>query len=165
MAKKAAAKKSARKPATKAQAAPAKFEGEVMARAAAEYADDKKAEDIIIMDVRGISPVTDYFMICSVTSLPQLRAVRDEIWDRFIENHQLRPLARDESLESLWLILHYGDVMVHIFHREKRSFYALEQLWNDAPRVEWSAAAAPAAPKKQAARKATRKKAAAKGEE
>lgn len=167
MAKKAAAKKSVRKPAPKAPPAPAappKFEGEVMARAAAEYADNRKAEDIIIMDVRKISPVADYFMICSVTSLPQLRAVRDEVWDKFVEEHQMRPIARDENMESLWLILHYGDVMVHIFHKEKRAFYALEELWNDAPRVPWSPtlpAAAAAVPKKKAARKVAKKKAAA----
>ena len=60
-----------------------KFEGEVMARAAADYADGKKASEIVILDVRGISPVTDYLLICSVDSLPQLRAVRDEVRDKF----------------------------------------------------------------------------------
>ena len=129
-----------------------------MARAAAEYADNKKAEDIVIMDVRGISPVTDYFLICSVSSLPQLRAVRDEIWEKFQTEHHLRPIARDENFESLWLILHYGDVMVHIFHQDKRAFYALEELWNDAPRVPWSPAPPPAAAKKKTARKAAKKK-------
>lgn len=155
MAKKAATKKAAK------TAAPAKFEGEVMARAAADYADDKKAEDIVILDVRGISPVTDYFVICSVTSLPQLRAVRDEIEDRFKTDHHARPLAVDRNLESLWLILHYGDVMVHVFHRDKREFYALEELWSDAPRVEWAPAPNPAT-KKAAAKKTARKSATSK---
>lgn len=153
------AKKAASKKAAKPVAAPAKFEGEAMARAAANYADDKKAEDIVIMDVRGISPVTDYFVICSVSSMPQLRAVRDEIEHQFKTEHQARPLAGDRNLESLWLILHYGDVMIHIFHKDKRDFYALEDLWSDAPVVSWSPAPAPGVAKKAAARKAASKKA------
>lgn len=132
-----------------------------MARAAADYADAKKAEDIVILDARGISPVTDYFVICTVTSLPQLRAVRNEIWEKLIEDHGVRPLVREDNLESMWLVLHYGDVMVHIFLKEKREFYALEDLWNDAPRVKWAPASPPSA-KKKVARKAARKVAAAK---
>lgn len=151
MAKKATSKKAAKK----AAAPPPKFEGELMARAAADYADDKKAENIVILDMRDISPVTDYMVICSVTSMPQLRAVRDEIEDRFREEHQLRPIAGDRNLESLWLILHYGDVMVHVFHQEKRDFYALEELFNDAPRVPWEPAPPPAA--KKVARKTAKK--------
>lgn len=152
MATKRAAKKSLKK-----ATPPTKFEGEVMARAAAEYADDKKAEDIVILDMREISPVTDYMVVCSATSLPQLRAVRDEIEDKFRENHHVRPLAGDRNLDSGWLIQHYGDVMVHIFLPEKRGFYALEDLYNDAPLVAWSPR--PAHPANRTARKraATRK--------
>ena len=124
-----------------------RFEGEVMARAIADYADAKKAEDIVILDARGISPITDYFVICSVASLPQLRAVRYEIWEKMIEEHGIRPLVREDNLESLWLVLHYGDVMAHIFLRDRREFYALEDLWNDAPRVKWSPPAAPGSKK------------------
>ncbi len=157
MAKKASTKKAAKKAAKKTPAAPPKFEGEIMARAAADYADAKKAEDIVILDARGISPVTDYFVICTVTSSPQLRAVRNEISEKLAENHGVRPLVREDNLESLWLILHYGDVMVHIFLKEKREFYALEELWNDAPRVPWVPPAPPAAPKKKPVRKAAKK--------
>jgi ribosome-associated protein len=157
MAKKASTKKAAKKAAKKTPAAPPKFEGEIMARAAADYADAKKAEDIVILDARGISPVTDYFVICTVTSSPQLRAVRNEVREKLAENHGVRPLVREDNLESLWLILHYGDVMVHIFLKEKREFYALEELWNDAPRVPWAPPAPPAAPKKRSARKVAKK--------
>lgn len=166
MAKKAAkkaAKRSTRKVAGKAAAKalpPPRFEGEVMARAAADYADAKKAEDIVILDVRGLSPVTDYFVLCTASSLPHLRAVRNEIWDRFFADHHLKPLARDENLESLWVILHYGDIMVHVFQKDKREFYALEELWNDAPRVAWSPPAPPAA--KTTARRTAKKSGAAK---
>lgn len=155
-----ATKRAAKKAKTKTSATPPKFEGEAMACAAAEYADDKKAEDIVILDMREISPVTDYMVLCSASSLPQLRAVRDEIEDRFRENHQIRPLAGDRNLESGWLIQHYGDVMVHIFLPDKRQFYALEDLYNDAPRVAWSPK--PAAAARKVARKRAAKKAAAK---
>src|SRR3954463_9369855 len=131
-AKKTTSKKSATPP------PPPLFEGEQMAFAAAEYADDKKAEDIVIMDMREISPVTDYMVVCSASSMPQLRAVRDEIEEKFREDHDVRPLAGDRNLESGWLIQHYGDVMVHIFLPEKRQFYSLEDLFNDAPVVPWS---------------------------
>jgi ribosome-associated protein len=161
MAKKASPKKPAKKAAAKkTAAAPPKFEGEIMARAAADYADAKKAEDIVILDARGISPVTDYFVICTVNSLPQLRAVRNEIWEKLIEHHGLRPLVRDDNFESLWIILHYGDVMVHIFLKEKRDFYGLEELWNDAPRVAWAPPVPP--PAKKTAKKRTTKAASAK---
>jgi ribosome-associated protein len=157
-----ATKRASKKPAAKkADATPAKFGGEVMALAAAEYADDKKAEDIVVLDMREISPVTDYMVVCSAGSLPQLRAVRDEIEDKFREDHRVRPLAGDRNLESGWLIQHYGDVMVHIFLPEKRDFYALEDLYNDAPRVPWTPKPAPAA--KKATRKRAVKKAAAEG--
>lgn len=147
-----ATKKASKKKAAPEKAAP-KFEAEVMARAAATYADNKKAEDIVILDLRGISTVTDFMVICSVASMPQLRAVRDEIWDEFSKNHQLKPIASDTNLESLWIILHYGQVMVHVFLNERRDFYALEDLWSDAPRVDWSPPAPPAPPKKKIAAK------------
>jgi ribosome-associated protein len=148
MAKKAAAKKTAK------VAKPAMPEGEVLARAAADYADNKKAGDILIMDLRELSTVCDYMVLCSVDSLPQLRAVRDEVWDEIEKNQGRKPLVADTNMESQWLVLHYGDVMVHIFHKEKRVFYALEELWSDAPRIDWS----PTLPvKKRPARKAAKK--------
>jgi ribosome-associated protein len=98
-----------------------------LARACAEFADDKKAENIRILDRRGLSPVT--------LSAPQLRAVRDHIEDEMKEKHGERPLYRDGSYESQWMILDYGNVMVHILSPEKRDFYALEELWGDAPEV------------------------------
>ena len=161
----------ATKKASKKTATP-KFEAEVMARAAANYADNKKAEDIVILDLRGISTVTDFMVICSVASMPQLRAVRDEVWDEFSKNHQMKPIASDTNLESLWIILHYGQVMVHVFLAERRDFYALEDLWSDAPRVDWSPPAPPkkiiaakkktATPKKKTTSKVAKKKVATK---
>ena len=111
--------------------------GEETAKLCAKYADDKKAEDIVILDVRGLSPITDYFVICTATSTPHLRAVQSEIDDQMIVEHDQRPRWRETNPESQWLLLDYSDVMVHIFTQEKRDFYSLEELWGDAKRVDW----------------------------
>lgn len=111
--------------------------GEETAKLCAKYADDKKAEDIIILDVRGLSPITDYFVICTASSTPHLRAVQSEIDDQMIVEHDQRPRWRETNPESQWLLLDYSDVMVHIFTQEKRDFYSLEELWGDAKRVDW----------------------------
>lgn len=106
-----------------------------LARACAEFADDKKAENIRILDLRGLSPVTDWLVLCSALSAPQLRAVRDHIEDEMKEHHRERPLYRDGNYESQWMILDYGNVVVHVLSPEKREYYALEELWGDAPEV------------------------------
>ena len=103
-----------------------------LARACALYADDKKAENIRILDLRGISPISDYFVICTALSTPQLRAVRDEIIERMKEEHGTAPNVKDGNFESQWIIIVYGNVMVHILTPEKREYYSLEELWGDA---------------------------------
>jgi ribosome-associated protein len=127
--------------------------GEETARLCAKYADDKKAEDIVILDVRGISPITDYFVICTASSSPHLRAVQSEIDDQMIREHDQRPRWRDTNFESEWLVLDYADVMVHIFQKEKREFYALEQLWGDAKKVEFEPEPPPVAAARRSAKK------------
>jgi ribosome-associated protein len=117
--------------------------GEETAKLCAAYADDKKAEKIVIMDVRGISPIADYFVICTASSAPHLRAVQNEIDERMHDEHDQNPRWRDDNYESQWLILDYSDVMVHIFHEEKRDFYRLEELWGDAKMVPWTPAPPP----------------------
>ena len=81
-------------------------------------------------------------MICSGTSEPQLKAIANEIETRLREDHSLRPIAVDGFPASQWMVLDYLQVVVHIFHRDKRAFYSLEDLWGDAPRVQLEAAAA-----------------------
>jgi ribosome-associated protein len=100
-----------------------------------ELADDKKAEDIVILDVREVSSVTDYFVIASGTSEPHLRAIVDEISDRLRERHELRPRAVDGTLQTAWVVLDYFDVIVHVMRQDLRDHYDLETLWGDAPRV------------------------------
>ena len=112
--------------------------GEQTARLCAKYADDKKAEDIVILDVSEISPICDYFVICTASSAPHLRAVRDEIDEQMHEQHGQMPRLRDDHLDSQWLILDYSDVMVHVFQAEKREYYNLEELWGDGKLVPWA---------------------------
>lgn len=100
-----------------------------------ELADNKKAEDIVILDVRELSSVTDYFVIASGTSEPHLRAIVDEIVDRLREDYNIRPKAVDGTLQTAWLVLDYFDVIVHIMRGDVRDHYDLETLWGDAPRL------------------------------
>ena len=113
---------------------------ETLAKICAELASNKKAEDIIVLDLRGISTFTDFFVLCSATSEPQLKAIANEIETKLREEHALRPVAVDGFPASQWIVLDYLEVVAHVFHRDKRAFYSLEDLWGDAPRVDWETA-------------------------
>ena len=110
---------------------------ENLAKTCAELASNKKAEDIVVLDLRGISTFTDFFVICSATSEPHLKAIAGEIEARLKEDHGMRAVAIDGFPASQWIVLDYLQVVVHVFHQEKRAFYSLEDLWGDAPRIEW----------------------------
>ena len=110
-----------------------------------EFADNKKAEDIAVLEVRELSSVTDYFVIATGTSEPHLRAILDEITDTLREEHGVRPIAVDGTAHGAWVVLDYFDVIVHLMRADVRERYDLESLWGDAPRVR--------------ARKATRRRA------
>ncbi len=98
-------------------------------------ADNKKAENIVVLDVRGLSSVTDYFVIATGTSEPHLRAIVDEVMETLREDQHLRPRATDGTLHTAWIVLDYFDVIVHVMRAEVRAHYDLEGLWGDAPRV------------------------------
>jgi ribosome-associated protein len=100
-----------------------------------ELAENKKAEDIVILDLRELSSVTDYFVIASGTSEPHLRAIVDEITDKLRDEHKLRPRAVDGTFQAAWVVLDYFDVIIHIMRQDVRERYDLETLWGDAPRV------------------------------
>lgn len=100
-----------------------------------ELADNRKAENIVILDVRHLSSVTDYFVIASGTSEPHLRAIIDEISDRLREEHGVAPRATDGTLQAAWVVLDFFDVIVHVMRQDLRDRYDLETLWGDAPRV------------------------------
>ncbi len=109
---------------------------ERIASLCAELASNKKAEDIIAMDLRGVSSLTDFFVICSGTSEPHLKAIASEIEEGLRRDHGLRAHNVEGYPSSQWVVVDYYDVLVHIFHHEKRGFYALEDLWSDAPRLK-----------------------------
>jgi ribosome silencing factor RsfS/YbeB/iojap len=101
-----------------------------------ELADNRKAENIVILDVRELSSVTDYFVIAAGTSEPHLRAIVDEITDQLREDHGLRPKGIDGTFRAAWVVLDYFDVIVHVMRADVRERYDLETLWGDAPRVK-----------------------------
>ena len=115
-----------------------------------ELADDKKAEKLLILDVRKLSSVTDYFVIATGTSEPHVRAIVGEISDKLREELGLRPRATDGELTTQWVVLDYFDVIVHVMRAETREHYGLESLWGDAKRVR--PRRGPAAQRRTAAR-------------
>jgi ribosome-associated protein len=102
------------------------------ARRAAGIASDKRAENVVILDLRGLTLVTDYFVICTSTNRVQGRAIVDAMDEDLAGGHR-RP--RDGGDAGTWLLLDYGDVVVHVFSADARAFYRLERLWADAPAV------------------------------
>lgn len=110
-----------------------------------ELADNKKAEDIVILDLRKLSSITDYFVICTGTSEPHLRAIVDEIQEHLREEHQLSPRGTDGAINTSWVVLDYFDVIIHVMRRDIRELYNLEDLWGDAPQVKTRKKKAPAA--------------------
>jgi ribosome silencing factor RsfS/YbeB/iojap len=100
-----------------------------------ELADNKKAEDPVVLDVHALSCVTDYFVIASGSSEPHLRAIVNEIDDTLREDYHLRPRAVDGTCQAAWVVMDYFDVIVHVMRQDVRDRYDLETLWGDAPRV------------------------------
>lgn len=101
-----------------------------------DFADNKKAENIVILDVRDLSSVTDYFVIASGTSEPHLRAIVEEITGRLREDFDLRPTRMDGSIQGAWVVLDFFDVIVHVMRADVRERYDLESLWGDAARLK-----------------------------
>ena len=101
-----------------------------------EFADNKKAENVLVLDVQKVSSVTDFFVIASGTSTPHLRAIVEEISDRLREEHGVRPGAVDGTVQGAWVVLDYFDVIVHVMAAGVRERYNLEGLWGDAPQLK-----------------------------
>lgn len=110
-------------------------EAETLARACLEAALDKKAESPTLLDMRGVSTFTEFFLICSGASEPQLKAISSSIRESVREKFNRRPLSEDGYPVSQWIVLDYGDVICHLFLGEKREYYDLENLWRDAKQV------------------------------
>jgi ribosome-associated protein len=109
---------------------------ERLAQLAASYAADKKATDVTVLDLRGVSSYTDYFVVCSGNTDRQTKAIHDAIAEGLKKDHGIRPRSVEGAGEARWILLDYFDVVVHVFVPEVREFYRLEQLWGDVPRVD-----------------------------
>lgn len=104
------------------------------ARLAAEAADNKKAFDIMVLDLRALTYITDYFVLCSGGSITQVGAITDGIAQALAQAGR-HPSHVEGDAEASWVLMDYGDVVVHVFDEQTRLYYNLERLWGDAPRV------------------------------
>ena len=109
------------------------IEGRELARAAAGYADDRKARDIVEVDLRGVVSYTDWLVVCSGTSERQVKAIHDAIHKGMKDDHGVLPRRVEGVSESRWILMDYLDMVVHVFTPETREYYRLEQLWGEAP--------------------------------
>ena len=107
-----------------------------IALAAARAADGKMATDIIIQDVQDLFKVTDYFVIVTGQNNRQVDAIADEVEEKLREDCGVKPIGQEGRDDCSWILLDYGDVIVHIFQPAIREFYRLETLWNDAPIID-----------------------------
>jgi len=105
-----------------------------LVRAAAQAASDKLAENIIAFDVSDQLVITDAFVLCSASNDRQVKSIVDEIEDRLREIGA-KPLRREGERDGRWVLIDYGEIVVHVQHEEERGFYALERLWRDCPLV------------------------------
>jgi ribosome-associated protein len=102
---------------------------------AAAAASERKALEMVAIDIRKIASFAEYFLVCSGTSTRQVQAIADEVMEKLREKRDSRPLHTEGYEAATWILLDYGDVIVHVFTEESRQFYQLERLWRDADRV------------------------------
>ncbi|MGI6576067.1 MAG: ribosome silencing factor [bacterium] len=114
------------------------MDGRAIAFVAAQAADEKKAKDVIILDIQSLSPLCDYFVIASGGSRVQVKAIAEAIEEK-LALRGIKVEHREGNDKSGWILLDYGDIVVHIFHDQQRAFYDLERLWGDAKRIELNA--------------------------
>jgi ribosome-associated protein len=107
-----------------------------LAKVAARAADDKLAATVSALDVSGQLALTDVFVIVSADTERQVGSIVDEIEDRLREQAGVKPVRREGERDGRWVLIDYGDVVVHVQHEEERRFYALERLWRDCPLVD-----------------------------
>jgi ribosome-associated protein len=111
------------------------MDNQELLKIAVKAADDKRAEDILALNMKGISLIADYFIICHGNSDKQVQAIAREMKEKAQENGY--DVKRIEGFdEATWVLIDLGDVVAHVFHRDERSYYKLERLWGDAPHVD-----------------------------
>lgn len=111
------------------------LEGLELARICARVADDAKAEDVVVLDVRGLSSFTDFFVIMSGRSTRHVQALAESL-ENELRSKRIKTSRTEGLQEGTWVLLDFGEVVVHVFYHEQRDFYDLEGLWHDAPRLE-----------------------------
>ena len=107
-----------------------------LARVAGQAAADKLAQEVIGLDVSEQVVITDVFLVCSGDSERQVSAIVDGVQEELLKQRQRKPLRREGERDARWVLLDYGDIVVHVQHSEDRAFYALERLWRDAPLLD-----------------------------
>jgi ribosome-associated protein len=115
---------------------PVALSPEEMVRAIARYASDRKALEIVQLDLRGIIGYTDFFLICSGRSDRQVKAIHDAIHQGMKTEHHVLPERVEGLAQARWVLMDYLDVVVHVFLPDARAYYRLEQLWAEAPMQE-----------------------------
>lgn len=113
------------------------LEGIELARVCTRVAEDNKAEDLVVLDVRGISSFTDFFVIMSGRSTRHVQALAESM-ENELRSKRIKTSRAEGLQEGKWVLLDFGDVVVHVFYHDQREFYDLEGLWHDAPRIEAS---------------------------
>jgi len=106
-----------------------------VAKEIVEIASDRQASDIVVLDLRRVSLLADYFVICSGGSERQITAILDAVTEDLRNKHHLRPMRQEGKPSSGWVLLDYGDVVVHIFAPSERDYYRLEDVWSHASPV------------------------------
>ena len=101
-----------------------------------DLAENRKGENIVVLDVHEVSSIADFFVMVSATSEPHLRAITEEITEKLRDEHDVRAKNVDGSLQTAWMVLDYFDVIVHVMRKDVRERYDLETLWGDAPRLK-----------------------------
>jgi ribosome-associated protein len=109
-----------------------------LAIAAARTADDNRGRDIVVLDVRQLTCIFDYFVIATGSSRRHLHAMSEEIDHKLEDDLGDKRMGIEGYQESSWILLDYGSVVIHLFDEETRKYFALEELWAEAPKVEWS---------------------------
>lgn len=104
---------------------------------AARIADDKKGTDIVVLDVSSVLAITDYFVIASASNSRLVRTIAESVDEELHSGSGIRPLRVEGLREPSWVLLDYGDLVVHVFSDEMRKFYEIERLYRDVPVVQW----------------------------
>ncbi len=97
----------------------------------AQFIHDRKARDVLVLDLEGLTSIADYFVICTVTSSVQTKALIRDL-EMFMKEYDVKPLSRESSVDSPWVLLDYNYFIIHLFLQEGRDYYRLEKLWSDA---------------------------------